>query len=352
MRQVRAALERALENGRLGSAIHPGYPLIKEKQLPRFRSVVYGLGGQPLRAADLITLCDTLEEKGQGRIFLGFEFARASSIYPKRQVLLDNLRRSYPDIAQLGLRSQQPAPDLRPAGAITVAIHNLSEQSGKGLSVEAAVLLYRLLGGWIRSRPGIFQERWISGWLDIFTYSPQSLRDPGDDLPIDLAVLTAPHRLQKSKLELRQDGILLAVSSQNDAALWQSLAPEVRNDIQRKQIRLYGISNAETADTSAAFSVMLGSLLGTLLDSGLLDIKVRRVLNSYEDSLHHLAERERTARLNAFKMGLETVRQIDYQTLAVHASNTPVPWHDEAPMAVRHLGQSGPTYDRSGRVIS
>ncbi|HEW97179.1 MAG: pyruvate ferredoxin oxidoreductase [Candidatus Parabeggiatoa sp. nov. 3] len=345
MRQVRAALERALENGRLGSAIHPGYPLIKEKQLPRFRSVVYGLGGQPLRAADLITLCDTLEEKGQGRIFLGFEFARASSIYPKRQVLLDNLRRSYPDIAQLGLRSQQPAPDLRPAGAITVAIHNLSEQSGKGLSVEAAVLLYRLLGGWIRSRPGIFQERWISGWLDIFTYSPQSLRDPGDDLPIDLAVLTAPHRLQKSKLELRQDGILLAVSSQNDAALWQSLAPEVRNDIQRKQIRLYGISNAETADTSAAFSVMLGSLLGTLLDSGLLDIKVRRVLNSYEDSLHHLAERERTARLNAFKMGLETVRQIDYQTLAVHASNTPVPWHDEAPMAVRHLGQSGPTYD-------
>jgi len=31
--------------------------------------------------------------------------------------------------------------------------------------------------------------------------------------------------LQKSKLELRQDGILLAVSSQNAAALWQSLAP-------------------------------------------------------------------------------------------------------------------------------
>ncbi|MEK8021917.1 MAG: 4Fe-4S binding protein [Candidatus Parabeggiatoa sp.] len=351
MRQVRAALERALENGRLGSAIHPGYPLIKDKQLPRFRSVVYGLGGQALRAADLITLCETLEEKDQGRIFLGFEFARAKSLYPKRQVLLDNLRRAYPDIAHLGLRSQQPAPDLRPAGAITVAIHNLSEQSGKGLSVEAAVLLYRLLGGWIRSRPGVFQERWISGWLDIFTYSPQSLRDPGDDLPIDLAVLTAPHRLQKSQLELRQEGILLAVSSQDDAALWQSLAPEIREDIERKKIRLYSISSSEIAHTSAfspqatTFTVILGSLLGTLLDSGLLDIKVRRILNSYEDSLHHLAEKERTARLNAFKMGLETVRQIDYQMLPVQASNAPVPWHDEAPMAVRHLGQSGATYD-------
>jgi pyruvate-ferredoxin/flavodoxin oxidoreductase len=349
MRQVRAALERALENGRLGDAIHPGYPLIKEKQLPRFRSVVYGLGGQPLRAADLIRLCETLEEKGQGRIFLGFEFARAKSIYPKRQVLLDNLRRYYPDIAHLGLRSEESTPDLRPAGAITVAIHNLSEHKGKGLSVEAAVLLYRLLGGWIRSRPGLFQERWLSGWCDIFTYSPQSLRDPGDDLPIDIAVLTAPERLLKSQLELRQQGIVLAISNAEEGKLWQSLAGEVRQDIQEKQIRLYSLS--EIPDTLSlspqptSFSLILGSLLGTLVQSGLLDIKVRRLLNGYEDSLAHLTETERTARLNAFKMGLETVREIEYKKFPIPSSNALPASFAQAPMAVRHLGQSGPTYD-------
>lgn len=334
MRQIRAALERALENGRLKAEIHPGYPLIKERQLPRFRSVVYGLGGQALRAADLVALCENLEEKGQGRIFLGFEFDRASSIYPKRQVLLDNLRRSYPNITGLGLRSQQPSPELRPAGAITVAIHNLADKIGKGLSVEAAVFLHSLCGGSIRSRPGLFHERWLSGWIDSFTYAPTALRDPGDDLLIDVAVLTAPQRLTQPLAGLRKGGVLVAVSTLDDAALWQTLSPALRENIQGQQALLYCVPSSP-----------LGGLLGTLLDTGLLDLKVRRVLNGYEDSLHNLPESERVARLDNFKAGLEAVRLIDYQNLPTPQSEVPAIWNDEVPMAVRHLGKSGSAYD-------
>jgi pyruvate-ferredoxin/flavodoxin oxidoreductase len=61
MRQVRAAIVR--------------------KALPQFSSIVYGLGGYPLRNADLVKLCQELEEKGQGHIFLSIEFARVS-FYP------------------------------------------------------------------------------------------------------------------------------------------------------------------------------------------------------------------------------------------------------------------------------
>jgi pyruvate-ferredoxin/flavodoxin oxidoreductase len=336
MRQVRAALERALENGRLKAEIHPGYPLIKDKQLPRFRSVVYGLGGHPLRAADLVTLCHNLEEKGQGRIFLGFEFDRASSIYPKRQVLLDDLRRAYPNISGLGLRSQQPSPDLRPAGALTVAIHNF--ENDKGLNVEAAVFLHRLSGGWIRSRPALFKEPWISGWIDRFTYAPTQLRDPGDDLPIDVAVLTAPHRLTQPIAGLRKGGILLAVSAQDDdTAFWQSLSSALREDIQSKQALLYRVPAPQT--------ITLGGLFGTLLDTGLLDLKVRKILNGYEDSLHNLPETERMVRLEKFKAGLESVARIDYQKLSAPQQEKQESWNDEAPLAVRHLGQSGSTYD-------
>jgi len=341
MRQVRAALGRALENARLKAEIHPGYPLIKDKQVPRFRSVVYGTGGQPLRATDLIALCENLEEKGQGRIFLGFEFDRASSIYPKRQVLLDNLRRAYPNISGLGLRSQQATPDLRPAGALTVAIHNLSDQTGKGLNVEAAVFLHRLIGGWIRSRPGLFREPWVSGWVDRFTYAPTALRDPGDDLPIDLAVLTAPQRLTQPLAGLRKGGILLAVSTLDDDTFWQSLSPALREDIQSKQAILYRVPT--TAPNSQTMT--LGALFGTLLDTGLLDLKVRRVLNGYEDSLHNLPETERVAQLSHFKAGLEAVKPLDYKNMPAPQSNLPAIWNDEAPMAVRHLGHSGDAYD-------
>lgn len=340
MRQVRASLERAMENGRLGTEIHSGYPLIKEQQLPRFRSVVYGLGGQALRAADLVALCENLEEKGKGRIFLGFEFARASSIYPKRQVLLDNLRRSYPDIAELGLRSQEPSPDLRPADALTVAIHNLSDQKGKGLAVEAAVFMQRLLGGCIRSRPALFRERWISGWTDIFTHAPTALRDPGDDLPIDIMVLTAPHRVTQPILGLRKEGILLAISPLDDAALWQSLSPAVRENIQNA--RLYCVS--PIIDHSPIHHI-LGGLFGVLLNTEQLEMKKRRILSAYEENLHHLPKIEQVAQLKNFEAGLETVRQIDYQNLSLSQSGRSAALNDDVPMAVRHLGHSGEAYD-------
>ncbi len=345
MRQVRATLERALENGRLGSEVHPGYPLIKDQQLPRFRSVVYGLGGQPLRASDLIALCENLEAKGQGRIFLGIEFARTSSIYPKRQVLLDNLRRYYPDIANLGLRSQKPAPDLRPKDALTVAIHNLGYHS-KGLSVEAASLLHRLVGGCLRSRPGLLQDRWLAGWVDTFTHAATPLLDVGDDLPVDIAVLTAPHRKTKPLDGLHKGSVLLMVSNQDDdTKLWQSLAPSVQEDIRAKQAQLYYVSVPET---NSKFAITLGSLFGTLLETGRLDVKARRILTSYEDTLHHLSAVEHQARLEDFTAGFEGVRQLDYLNLqATHDSQLTI--HnsqlDEAPMAVRHLGKSGGAYD-------
>jgi pyruvate-ferredoxin/flavodoxin oxidoreductase len=327
MRQVRAALERALENGRLGG-IHPDYPAIKDKALPRFRSVVYGLGGYPLRSADLIKLCEDLEEKGKGRIFLGIEFARASSIYPKRQVLLDSLRRNYPHINELGLKSEIACPDLRPAGALTVAIHQMSEQGEKGLATEAAVLLQHLKGGSIRSLPKLLQERWASGWLDIFTYAPEKLRQLGDDLTIDVTVLTEPLRLTQAIGKLRKGGIMLAVSTLDEEIFWQSLSPIVREELQIQKIRLFLINTS-----------ILGGLFATLAE--LLDIKPRRILSSYEDSL---PETERTERLQTFQTGLESIHEIK-TTVKTSKLTGFLGKTDEVPLAVRHLAHNRDTYD-------
>ena len=326
LRQVRASMERALENGRLQN--HSNYPVLTDKQLPRFRSVVYGLGGHALRAADLISLCQDLEEKCRGRIFLGVEFDRTSSLYPKRQVLLDNLRRSYPKITRMGQRSHEVSPDLRPAGAFTVAIHNFSEYNGKGLCVEAAAFIHRLNGGAIRSRPALSRESWISGWVDHFTYAPTTLRDPGDDVPIDVIVLMSPDRVTQALSGLRQNSIILAVSPLEHAALWQSLSPVLRKEITEKQISLYNVPTEQS----------FGGLLGTLLATGLLDAKERKVIKEYEEGAT-------TEQIAQFKAGIEAVALIDYQSLSAESSQISALWNDIAPMAVRHLGHSGQGYD-------
>ena len=90
--ELRAALDRALENGRFGAEAHPDYPALQDKQRPRLLSVIYGLGGLPLRGADLIALCRKADGIRRPQVYLGIRFSRTTSAYPKRQVLLDRLR--------------------------------------------------------------------------------------------------------------------------------------------------------------------------------------------------------------------------------------------------------------------
>ena len=51
LRELRAAIDRGLENSRFGSETHPGYPTMESQERPRLQSVVYGLGGLPLVVA-------------------------------------------------------------------------------------------------------------------------------------------------------------------------------------------------------------------------------------------------------------------------------------------------------------
>ncbi len=355
-RQVRATVDRALENAHFGQDTHPDYPAITKREQPRFRSVVYGLGGLPLRGADLMALCvDTaLKEKGPSRIYLGIEFAHASSLYPKRQVLLDTLRRDYPEIAKLGLKGYAPSPDARPEGALTVAVHRLSDQGGQGLAVEAAAFLHQLIGGRVRSRPGLFVGRWASYCVDRFTHAPQALRDPGDDIPVDISVIAAAHGhpLMKPAADLCEGGILLALSALGNEALWQTFPLSLRADIQRKHATLYGVPPLDSSKQAEGLhgldlsnERLLGSLFGTLLDSGRLALKARRVLSVREDVLRALSSAEREARLAAFKAGLDGVRRVDYASLPAPGEDASSVWDDEAPLAVRHLGRTDEAYD-------
>ena len=75
LREIRSATDRALENGRFGAQTHPDFPSWSDRESPRYHSVLYGLGGSPLRGADLALLCQELPSKGRSQIYLGVEFA-------------------------------------------------------------------------------------------------------------------------------------------------------------------------------------------------------------------------------------------------------------------------------------
>nr|VFK65982.1 MAG: Pyruvate:ferredoxin oxidoreductase [Candidatus Kentron sp. UNK]VFK71672.1 MAG: Pyruvate:ferredoxin oxidoreductase [Candidatus Kentron sp. UNK] len=377
-RQLRAAVDRALENNRFGHNTHPHYPVISDHEQPRLRSVLFGLGGLPLRGADLVALCEELArnrekarserwyktrfrpapreedsdkeaEQVRSRIYLGFDFARASSVYPKRQVLLDILRRDYPEIANLGLRGEGAPPDLRPRGSLTLAIHRIPGQGAEGLAIEAAEFLYKLRKVEVRSDPGLYWERFESYCVDRLNVGPAPLRDPGNQVPVDMSIITTlrHHRFIGPIADLVERGILMIESPLDGEVFWHSLPPILREGIRIKRAVLYRIPPPVAgAGFELSKERLLGGLLGALGNVGKLSSSTERLMEIRGDILQSLPHAEREARLAAFAGGIEGVNRVDYS-----AAETPEEreehaiWSDEIPTAVRQLGKADETYD-------
>lgn len=374
LREVRSCLDRALESG----SSDTDYPRVQQSALPFCQSVHYGLGGQPLRARDLISLAGELAKRNRSTVYLGTDFGMASSSHPKRQVLLDTLRRAYPDTATLGLRASEVPADLRLEGSISIAIHRQTGQGRENLAYQTSTLLERLEAGQVRTRPGLSWDRWASCCVDRIMHAAKGSQDPGDDLPVDLAVVAADwiHPQMDLSKGLSPGGSLLLQSALPAEGLQRDVSSELLQLLEERQLKLFclpdriqpslsepssvqpsgGELNApfgEPSETpvapekieSADEEYLLGGIFGSLLANGLLDEKARKVISVREELLKDLAVGERDACLEAFSAGLENVQLVDAAALGAAQSSHARKGSDEAPAAVLHLGQNKDTYD-------
>ena len=267
------------------------------KRRTRCSPVLYGLGGLPLRVADLVELCTTVDRDSTKPLFLGLAFDDTSDEQPKREVLLDALRRAYPDAAEAGIRAARNASVTKPKGSLTIAIHR--NDDGKELLGAAGTLLHALEGGRVRTRPAIAWERWSGTSIDWLTHGDDSLHDPGDDLVADVTL-----------------------------------------DIPRAAVTIGGTARAFRIpledDGTEALETLLGGLFGVLVNAGLLDHKSRRILAARKGLLDGVDARHSDDMLAAFQAGLEQLVEFE----ADDDASVPARWESEAPAAVRHLGRN------------
>ena len=81
------------------------------KKWSRVVGVPYGLGGLPLRAADLAGLLGALDDPDRSLVYLGVDFIRAAPGYPQRQALMDALWiMGYPQPSRRAGRHPRPVP--------------------------------------------------------------------------------------------------------------------------------------------------------------------------------------------------------------------------------------------------
>ena len=294
VREVRASLDRADNDRR-----------------PKCYPVVYGVGGLPLRVADLVELCTSADSRSATPLFLGLSFDDTSGEQPKREVLLDTLRRAYPDAAKMGIRAGRDASESKQDDALTIAIRRISGRGGKGILGATGALLHRLEGGRIRSRPAVSWEHWSDARVDWLTHGDDTLEDPGDALIADVT-LDVP------------SGVLLL----------------------RRESKVFRVPLDADVDATSASNMesLLGGLFGALIGAGLIETKTRRIIAARQSMLEGIDEARREERMTAFQSGLEQVVEGDSGDAEAVGAGTSRRWEGDVPAAVRHLGRDNDHY--------
>ncbi len=352
VREIQSAFNHALENHRFEPKAHPGFPALRSDDLPRISSVIYGLGGWPLRAADVEALIEELADSPRSQVYLGIDFEGKSQTYPKRQALLDGLKRDYPDLAQLSLSSQADSLDVRSESSLSIAVHRLSGGAGELLAGELAGLMQRSFGGHVRSRAGLTWQRFDQPCVDWIIHDANQIYDPGDEPTTDIAVLLNPQPNQPYSINhLVEGGALLVVHEQSDAGITDLLPASTIDMFIRKKVNVYvNATMAEDSDPdsrSSAFVVeqALGSVLAILNSSSEShSISENQAKDIREKMLAHIADRERSERLEQFAAAFTSLEKVDLsevQTdLSKDAASTPI-----IPEYIRQRGRSDSTLD-------
>ena len=291
-REVRASLER-----------------LSGKRHPTCSPVIYGIGGLPLRVSDLVALGTRADQSPATPVYLGVAFDDTSGDQPKREVMLDAIRRAYPDAAELGVRASDDGSDnasaLQVDDTLTIAIHRISGDDGKGLLGAAGAVLQQLEEGRIRSRPAIAWDHWSDARVDWLTQGDDSLQDPGDELVADVALIVP------------RNEVLLG-----------------------KETKTFRVPLE--ADDAEAPEALLGGLFGVLQGAGLIDHKPRRIIAARRNLLEGVESARLERMMEAFQAGLEQV--VEAESLSTEATFAENRWDGEAPAAVRHLGRDDDHY--------
>ncbi|MHC5001560.1 MAG: hypothetical protein ACYTJ0_00405 [Planctomycetota bacterium] len=342
LRELRAVLDRCAENDRVGRAIHPGLRALGPKAMPRLVGVHAGLGGLPVRVADLALLAERAAAIERGPVLLGVASADRSP-YPKREALADAVRRCAPQLDETMLRSADPAPDVRPEGATTVAVGRTAGGPHEPLAGDAAALLHAVAGGRVRSRAALTWQRFGTPCTDRFVHAPGKagpLLDPGDDAAADIVLLATP---VPAALPVLGPGAAAIVVANG----WDDLAAPLRRRLHDAGAEVLVIAppdDGEGDDPVAIGERLLGGLMTVMqVRLGTSVPGSPKVLAAREAMLEGRPASERERRLEAFRRGMDSLAPLvpDGQAPPTAAAADEMP----VPLAVRRLGRREQTLD-------
>ncbi|NOX36535.1 MAG: hypothetical protein GXO78_03280 [Calditrichaeota bacterium] len=348
LRDIRAAVDRALENGARGNGPLP-YPeyAVYEKlsDRPRFFSAIYGIGGGNPSPEELQAAVENMLPTGESRqlFYLGVAFRQEEVRFPILEQVQQRLDRDYPRRDQLGLLPKRG--DTTGATLLPRQTFRFLAVSGTGGTMAGNILarsLYHVLNWALRTIPEYHLHQalpYTDYRLERFLNDSEA-RQQSTGLQAlvvqDVAILSSLEQLGTPV----RGGILILNWEDAAPEVWFQLPDRIRREIQQRELRLFVLNARQIARQVGSDSHFESPLINHALMGAMLKVcpswdasEVSRLLDAYRKGLEEQLESSPSLVQEAFQAlqkGMEQVSPLDWSTLPpveeVRIGEPPAPW--------------------------
>ena len=272
LREIRAAMTKALENGRAenGSLPYPTLPQLKAEDLPPFYSGCFGLGSRDLQPGHIAAaVTNMLPGKTQRRQFyLGVDFLRPGTRMPKLDLWQQQLRDAYPRVGDLSLPSEGDL-NLLPRDAVSVRIHSVGGWGAITMGKNLAGTVFELFDLDVKANPKYGSEKKGQPTTFYASFAPERIRLNCELRHIDVALSPDPNVFRHSNplAGLANEGAFVLQSERGTREAWDALPAWAQREIKERKLRFYlldgfAIAGDEASDAELRYRMQGAAFMG------------------------------------------------------------------------------------------
>ncbi len=335
LREIRAATDKALENGRADGSRplpYPGLARYRPDDAPSFYSGCFGLGSRDLQPGDLIAAVENMLATGKRRrqFYLGIDFVREGTKLPKLQIWQESLLEQYPELADLALQPSVDA-DLMPEGSISIRIHSVGGWGAITMGKNLALTASELLGLSIKANPKYGSEKKGQPTTFYATLARRPIRLNCELKHVNVVLSPDPNVFRHSDplAGLAEGGVFVIQSDRTPEELWASLPAAAQHAMRERKLRVayldaFKIASSEASDPELRYRMQGAAFMGAFFRlSPLMEreqLSEAKLFEGIETQLQkkfgHRGEHVVEDNLRVIRRGFDEVQTLDVAALA------------------------------------
>ncbi|MDX1581984.1 MAG: 2-oxoacid:acceptor oxidoreductase family protein [Thermoanaerobaculia bacterium] len=347
LREIRAAMSKAVENGRIRFADeqksrlrlakknnggngkplpHPSISALIPEQVPDFYSGCFGLGSRDLQPGDIISAVENMLPDGKQRrqFYLGVDFVRGNTRLPKLQVWQEQLLDAYPQLPELALESAGDF-NLMPEGSLSLRIHSVGGWGAITMGKNLALTAFDLLGLHIKANPKYGSEKKGQPTTFYATLAHDPIRLNCELRNVDVVLSPDPNVFRNSDplAGLSDGGVFVIQSDEEPTQFWKSLPLKARHTIREKNIKVFAldafqIASEEASDADLRYRMQGAAFLGAFFAASPLleregldrDRLFDGIRSQFQKKFGHLGDRVVEDNLRVIRRGFDEMIEI------------------------------------------